>query len=254
MKLSIVVPCYNEVDNIQKLEEEFFPVVEGLIGSSLPTEKTIEEVEVVFVDDGSKDATLDVLKSAFARWAQKNLTLKYEMHAVNRGLGAAIRTGFRAATGDIIVTTDIDGTYKFSTIPSLIAAMKNGVDIVTASPYHPYGEVVGVPSYRILLSRGSSLLYRILLNWHIHTYTALFRGYRREVIEKISFSADDYLAGTELMVKAMLKGYSVAEFPAGLHRRVFGVSKARLVQTVISHLRFQTRLLLHRLHMRSLFS
>ncbi|MCI0552135.1 MAG: glycosyltransferase family 2 protein, partial [Anaerolineae bacterium] len=186
--------------------------------------------------------------------ARENFSLKFERHEVNRGLGAAIRTGFHAASGDLIVTTDSDGTYKFSTIPSLIASMKNGVDIVTASPYHPAGEVVGVPAYRIFLSRGSSLLYRILLKWNIYTYTALFRGYRREVIERISFRADDYLGGTELMVKAMLKGYTVAEFPAALHRRVFGVSKARLVQTILSHLRFQAGLLLHRLRIRSLFT
>jgi dolichol-phosphate mannosyltransferase len=74
------------------------------------------------------------------------------------------------------------------------------------------------------------------------------------VVEHVPFHANDYLAGTELMVKAMLKGYIVAEYPAALHRRVFGVSKARLLQTILSHLRFQAGLLLHRLHVRSLFT
>jgi dolichol-phosphate mannosyltransferase len=254
MKISIVVPCYNEVDNIEKLEKEFFPVVEELIGARPLDNITVQEVEVVFVDDGSRDSTFDVLKSLFAGRARNDLSLKFEKHEVNRGLGAAIRTGFRAATGDILVTIDSDGTYKFSTIPALIASMKNGVDVITASPYHPQGEVEGVPGYRIFLSRGSSLLYRILLNWNIYTYTALFRGYRREVIERIPFHADDYLAGTELMVKAMLKGYTIAEYPAVLHRRIFGVSKARLLQTILSHLCFQTGLLLHQLRIRSLFS
>lgn len=254
MKISIIVPCYNEVDNIQNLEREFFPVAEELIGARPADGMVVDGVEVVFVDDGSRDSTFDVLKSAFASRSRKNLSLKFEKHDVNRGLGAAIRTGFQAATGDILVTTDSDGTYKFSTIPALISSMKNRVDIITASPYHPEGEVVGVPAYRIFLSRGSSLLYRILLNWNIYTYTALFRGYRREVVEQIPFQADDYLGGTELMVKAMLKGYTVAEYPAALHRRVFGVSKARLLQTVLSHLRFQAGVLLHRLHIRSLFS
>lgn len=253
MKISIIVPCYNEADNIQKLEQEFFPVAEGLIGAHLLDDTPIEDVEVVFVDDGSQDSTFEVLKSAFGRRLRKNLTVKFERHNVNRGLGAAIRTGFHASNGDILVTTDSDGTYKFSTIPALISFMRNGVDIITASPYHPQGEVVGVPGYRIFLSRSSSLLYRILLKWNIYTYTALFRGYRREVVDQIPFRANDYLAGTELMVKAMLKGYNVAEYPAALHRRVFGISKARLLQTIFSHLRFQTGLLLHRLRIRSLF-
>jgi len=254
LKVSVIIPCYNEVDNIRKLEQELFPVVEELVGARLLNEIMIGEVELVFVDDGSRDSTFEVMKSAFASRARENLVLKYEKHEVNRGLGAAIRTGFRASTGDLIVTTDSDGTYKFSTIPLLIASMKNDVDLITASPYHPQGEVVGVPAYRIFLSRGSSLLYRLLLDWNLYTYTALFRGYRREVVEAISFHADDYLAGTELMVKAILKGYIVAEFPATLHRRVFGASKARLLQTIISHLRFQTSLLLHRLRIRSLFA
>lgn len=254
MKISVIVPCFNEADNIQKLEQEFFPVVEGLVDACLLDNAPIENVEVVFVDDGSQDSTFEALQSAFARRARKRLAVKFEKHHVNRGLGAAIRTGFRASGGDILVTTDSDGTYKFSTIPALISSMNNGVDVITASPYHPHGKVIGVPAYRIFLSRGSSLLYRVLLKWNIYTYTALFRGYRREVVEQIAFRADDYLAGTELMVKAMLKGYTVAEFPAVLHRRVFGISKARLLQTILSHLRFQADLLLHRLHVRSLFA
>jgi len=254
MKVSIVVPCYNEEDNIEKLKTEFFPVIEKLVGSRLPDDAQVNSVEVVFVDDGSKDNTFEALKNAFGTYQYTGVSVAFEKHGVNRGLGAALRTGFKASTGDIIVTTDSDGTYHFSTIPAMLEHMTKDIAIVTASPYHPKGEVVGVPPFRIFLSRGSSLLYRILLNWRIYTYTALFRAYRREVIDAIPFVANDFLGQTELMVKAMLKGYRVDEFPAALHRRVFGVSKARLIQTIKSHLVFQTRLLLHRLHIRSMFA
>ena len=254
MKLSIIVPCYNEEDNIQKLQAEFFPVLEKMVGSAVADGQQITNIEVVFVDDGSKDNTLEALKTAFNSLANKQISVLFEKHGVNRGLGAALRTGFGVATGDIILTTDSDGTYKFSTIPAMLGYLKKDVDIVTASPYHPEGEVVGVPAYRIFLSRGSSLLYRILLSWRVHTYTALFRAYRREVVQNITFKADDYLGATELMVKAMLKGYRVDEYPAALHRRVFGVSKAKLLRTIISHLNFQFRLLLHRLNIRSMFA
>ena len=254
MKLSIIVPCYNEEDNIQKLQTEFFPTVDALIGSRLPEGEPITAVEVVFVDDGSKDNTLEALNSAFSSPANKAVTVKFEKHGVNRGLGAALRTGFGAATGDILLTTDSDGTYQFSTIPAMLGYLKKGIDIVTASPYHPKGEVVGVPPFRIFLSRGASLLYRVFLSWNIYTYTALFRVYRREVVDQIPFAADDFLGQTELMVKAMLKGYKVDEFPAALHRRMFGVSKAKLVRTIKSHLGFQMRLVLHRLHIRSMFA
>ena len=254
MKLSIIVPCYNEEDNIQKLQQEFFPVLDTLIGSTLPDGEEIRSVEVIFVDDGSKDNTLEALRSAFGSPANKAVSVQFEKHGVNRGLGAALRTGFKASTGDVILTTDSDGTYKFSTIPAMLGHLKKDIAIVTASPYHPNGEIVGVPPFRIFLSRGASLLYRVFLSWKIYTYTALYRVYRREVVDRIPFAADDFLGQTELMVKAMLKGYKVDEFPAALHRRMFGVSKARLIKTIKSHLGFQARLVLHRLHIRSMFA
>lgn len=253
MKLSVVVPCFNEEENIEKLKTEFFPVVEQLIGSSVDGGK-IDPIEVVFVDDGSSDGTNNALQSTFGSMSHPSIAVKFAQHEANRGLGAAVRTGFGVVTGDIIVTVDSDGTYHFSTIPSLLELLNGKVAIVTASPYHPKGEVVGVPGYRLILSRGSSLLYRILLDWKIHTYTALYRAYRREVIDQIPFAADDFLSGTELMVKAILKGYQVAEFPAALHRRKFGVSKAKIAKTIASHLNFQARLVLHRLHIRSMFT
>lgn len=229
-------------------------MVESLVKDGIPGQsKSIENVQIVFVDDGSRDSTWDDLRAQFSQVANPRIKVILQRHEKNRGLGAAIRTGFQVVDGDIIITTDSDGTYKFSTIPALLAKMGDGVDLITASPYHPQGEVVGVPGYRIFLSRGSSLLYRLLLNWKIHTYTALYRAYRREVVDTISFRADDYLAGTEIMVKAMLKGYKVAEYPAALHRRMFGVSKAKLLRTIQSHLRFQAQLLLHRLGIRSMF-
>jgi dolichol-phosphate mannosyltransferase len=242
MDLSIVVPCYNEADNVPKLQQEFFPVVAELA-------KT-HSVEVVFVDDGSSDGTWQVLVDAFGNDYQPGVAIRFERHQVNRGLGAAIRTGFAAAKGEVIVTTDSDGTYKFTEIPALLACLTPEVDMVTASPYHPAGGIVGVPGYRLVLSQGSSILYRFLVDWRIHTYTALFRAYRRKVIEYVPFESDGFLAGTEILVNGMLMGYRVAEYPAVLHSRVFGTSKAKLMRTIKAHLKFQGRVLLHRLSLK----
>ncbi|MCR4405875.1 MAG: glycosyltransferase family 2 protein [Anaerolineae bacterium] len=242
MDLSIVIPCYNEAENVPKIQAEFFPVATELA-------KT-HSLEVIFVDDGSTDETWQTLVNTFGHRHESRISVRFERHQVNRGLGAAIRTGFAAARGEVIVTTDSDGTYKFSEIPALLSCLTPDVDIVTASPYHPAGGVEGVPAYRLLLSRGSSAIYRLLVNWHVHTYTCLFRAYRREVIEHVAFESDGFLAGTELLVKGMLMGYRVAEYPSVLHSRVFGTSKAKLVRTILAHLRFQARILLHRLKLR----
>ena len=250
MKLSIIVPCYNEVDNVSKLHDELLPVIEELIlnGWKHATEE-VHSAEIIYVDDGSSDDTYLTLKECFSGENENGVIFKFRRHEKNLGLGAAIRTGLSSADGDILITVDSDGTYKFSEIPGLLSFLKPGIDIVTASPYHPGGKVIGVPAYRLLLSRGSSLLYRILIDWHVHTYTCLFRAYRSRVVKNIQFRSDGFLAGTEILVNAMLNGYKVAEFPAVLYRRMYGVSKAKIAQTIFSHLRFQGKVLLYRMQM-----
>ena len=239
MDLSIIIPCYNEVENVPKLQAEFLPVALELAET--------RSVEVVFVDDGCTDGTWQALHDVFGENAQGDIAFRFERHTVNQGLGAAMRTGFAAARGERVVTTDSDGTYKFSTIPALLSYLTSGTDIVTASPYHPSGGVAGVPAYRLFFSRGCSAIYRLLADWRVRTYTCLFRAYRREVIQNVTFESNGFLAGTELMVKGMLMGYRVAEYPAVLYRRAYGESKAKIKRTVLAHLEFQARVLLHRL-------
>jgi dolichol-phosphate mannosyltransferase len=244
MDLSIVIPCYNEADNVPKIRDEFFPVVAELAQN--------RSIEVIFVDDGSKDKTWSALTGAFSDDFLSGVIIRFERHVVNRGLGAAIRTGLTASRGELVITTDSDGTYKFTEIPGLLAAMTPGVDMVTASPYHPKGGVEGVPAYRLVLSQGSSIMYRVLVDWHLHTYTALFRVYRRRVVEHVPFESDGFLAGTEILVNGILMGYRAAEYPAVLHSRAFGASKAKLVRTIKAHLKFQWQVLLRRLSLKPL--
>src|SRR5262245_28668932 len=136
--LSIVVPCYNEIENISKLQHELLPVAAELAQA--------RSVEIIFVDDGSADGTGRALQAAFGRGYKAGVAIRIECHPVNRGLGAAIRTGFVAARGDIIVTTDSAGTYRFTEIPALLDYLTAEIDIVTASPYHPEGDVDRVPA------------------------------------------------------------------------------------------------------------
>src|ERR687885_664891 len=99
---------------------------------------------------------------------------------------------------------------SFSTIPALLDLLRPEIDIVTASPYHPGGGVDGVPAYRLLFSKGASAMYRVLLDPRLHTYTAMYRAYRREVIERIPTTSDGFLMVTELLVGALLEGYHAA--------------------------------------------
>ena len=243
--LSLLIPCYNEEENIKNLRDQLQDGIRLLINEY--------QVEIVFIDDGSSDGTWDVLHNVFGDSESGSLKIFLCRHTHNEGLGAAIRTGIQASQGDILVTTDSDGTYAFSEIPALLAKMEDDVAIVSASPYHPSGGVEGVPPYRLILSRGSSFLYRLLVDWNIYTYTSLFRAYRREVFKSVEFSANDYLAGTEILVKARLLGFRIMEYPTVLRVRQFGTSKARILKTVRSHLIFQIKILAHRLGIHSLF-
>jgi len=229
--ISLVIPCRDEADNIPVLQRELMPVVAEL--------RQTFSVELVFVDDGSLDGTGDLLDAAF----REDPAARVVRHPVGRGLGAGVRTGFANSTGEIVVTTDCDASYPFSLIPSLVNMMQPGVDIVTASCYHPQGGVENVPGYRIFLSKSASFLYRVLLDWRIHTYTCLFRAYRREVVDQASFGSNGFFGVTEILANAILDGRVVRELPCTLRARRYGQSKARVARIIGSHLRFQWGLL-----------
>jgi dolichol-phosphate mannosyltransferase len=237
MKLSVVIPCYNEAENVAGLKETLTPVLANLSASP-----RWQEVELILVDDGSKDDTARLLEEAFAGLPN----VKLIRHGVNKGLGAALRTGFAASSGDIVINTDSDATYPFSGIEPMLERLTAGVDIVTASPYHPQGGVDNVPAYRIFISKGASLCYRILLNPRIHTYTSMFRAYRRAVLVESLNEDNGFLGVTEILVRGVLNGAKVVEYPCRLRVRRYGQSKARIVQITRSHLNFMRRLLLHR--------
>lgn len=231
MKLSLVIPAYNEAEGVSQTAQKLRPVLDQL--------RKANEVEVIIVNDGSKDDTEALLKQEF----NSDPGVQVISHERNCGLGAALRTGFSHVSGDVIVTTDFDGTYSFDTIPNILALLVDGVDLVTASPYHPQGHVDGVPAYRLVFSFGAALLYRILVKWNIYCWTALYRAYRQPVIKTVPFESDDFLADTELLVNALRAGYKVVEYPTTLRVRTFGQSSLKVARVTKTHLQFQWAIL-----------
>jgi len=215
--ISVVIPCYNEEEGIPYLAEK--------INAALPELLKKYAVELIFVDDGSTDKTNQLLYQHFG----KMLSVKIVTHEKNRNLGAALRTGFAHASGDYVAALDSDCTYDPALLLPLLNLMDKRTDIITVSPYHPQGKVSNVPRYRIFLSKGASFLYRVLLDWNLYTYTAMVRVYKKKVIQDVSFERNNFLGVTELLVKAMLKGYKVKELPAELNVRKFGMSKMKVI-------------------------
>lgn len=230
--LSIIIPAYNESDGIQHTAKKIRPVITEL--------QKIYDVEVIFVNDGSSDNTGELLTQEFSN----DDYVKVVSYSKNKGLGGAVRTGFESSTGEIVVTTDFDGTYDFATIAKIVSRLdETEADMVVASPYHPDGHVEGVPKYRLLFSYGASLLYRMVVKWDLFTWTALYRAFRRPVIENVSYTATGFLSTTQMLINAIDQGYQVAEFPTVLSTRQFGQSSIRIAQVTKAHLTYQWSLL-----------
>ncbi len=197
----------------------------------------------VFVNDGSKDGTPESLHRIFGDWPG----CKIIHHETNRGVTAAILTGIRNAPTELVCSIDCDCTYDPHEIDRLVQMLTDDVDVVTASPYHPLGQVRNVPGWRLFLSKGSSWLYRRVLPQKLYTYTSCFRLYRKSKVLQLDVKETGFLGVAELLGKLILSGARVAEMPAVLEVRMLGRSKMKTVRTIFGHLRLMTRLLWLRL-------
>lgn len=232
MRISVVVPFYNEADGIPLVAEKLFRLAAQL------TPKY--ELECVLVDDGSQDGGERVARECFAGFP----ALVFAKHDRNRGLGAAMRTGFANSTGEIVVAIDSDCTYDPLQIPLLLDAVdRQAADVVTASPYHPAGGVENVIGWRLFLSRGASWMYRLVCASKLYTYTSMMRAYRRSVIENVTYESDGFAGVTEILLRASQQGYRIVEVPMVLRSRVTGMSKMKVMRSMYLHLQLVARAL-----------
>ncbi len=198
------------------------------------------ELECVLVDDGSQDGSELQARRCFADFPH----VVFAKHERNRGLGAAMRTGFANASGEILVAIDSDCTYDPQQIPRLLDALeRNAADVATASPYHPDGGVENVIGWRLFLSRGASWMYRRVCASKLYTYTSMMRAYRRPVIENVSYESDGFAGITEILLRASHQGYRIVEVPMVLRSRVTGVSKMKVARSMQMHLQLMARAL-----------
>lgn len=234
-KISLIFPCYNEEEGIPNLKNQLMPVVEKL------NEKY--DVELIFVDDGSRDNTYNLLEEHFGKIKEAKII----RHEQNQNLGGALKTGFASAEGELIATFDSDCSFPPALLLEMLPLLDEKTDIVTVSAYHPQGKIESNEKTRIFLSWVASTAYRLLLNSGIYSHGGLTRVYKREVIENVKFKANDYLSVTELLARAILKGYQVKELPTSLRKRQFGASKMKIVKVAKSHALFMAKIFFHRL-------
>jgi polysaccharide deacetylase family protein (PEP-CTERM system associated) len=230
-RVTVVVPCYNE--------EATLGYTANTLRSFADDVRDVFDIDYVFVDDGSQDNTWRRLHELFGTRADCILV----RHPQNRGVAAATLTGIRNSRTDIVCAIDCDGTYDPRQLRRMVPMLAPGVDLVTASPYHPDGRVLNLPAWRLVLSKGLSVLYRFFHRQRLYTYTSCFRVYRRQAVVDLVLRNERYVGITEILSRLDRNGGRIVECPATMEVRLLGNSKMKILKTIFGHLVLMAHLL-----------
>jgi glycosyltransferase involved in cell wall biosynthesis len=206
--LSVVIPCFNERGTLPQLIDR--------VRSS-----PIARKQIIVVDDASTDGSREILRDKIAPLVDKVI-----YHPVNRGKGAAMRTGFAASTGDIVAVQDADLEYDPAEYPRLVEPiLKHGADVVYGSRFRG-GEVHRVLLFwHMVANRGLTLVSNAISNLNLtdmETGAKLFRG---EVIRAIDLREDRFGFDPEVTVKLARRGCVFYEVGITYHGRTYGEGK-----------------------------
>lgn len=232
-QLSLVLACYNEAEH---LRQSF-----GEIRDTL--EHTPWSFEVLFVDDVSRDATREILRKIQAD--HPGLDIKVILHDTNRGRGATVTDGFRAARGEVAGYLDVDLEVHSRYIPSLVRAIQDGADVATVQRIYAF-QLLSLDRY--FMSRGYSFLVRRLLGVPFRDTETGFKFFRRETLLPVLDEIEDggWFWDTEFMVRAARRGLRIREIPGAYIRREDKTSTVRGLRDSVRYfralLRFRRRL------------
>ncbi len=204
--VTVVVPAMNEAENLRV----FLPKLKGM------------GYEVLLVDGNSKDNTIQVAKEIMP-------TIKVVQQR-GKGKGAALRTGFEAATGDIIVMIDADCSMDPAEIPAFVGALKAGADFAKGSRFIQGGGTVDMEFYRKAGNWGLMMLVRILYGG---TYSDLCYGYNafwKSVLPKLQLEGDGFEIETEMNIRALKADLRIFEIPSFEAERIYGVSNLNTIK------------------------
>lgn len=227
MKVTVMLPAYNEADDLPPLLERVGKALSGRV-----------DYRILVVDDGSSDGTV-----AAAERAAGFLPIELVRHPRNMGLGAAMRTGLRAASkGEgVVVTMDADNSHDPALIPAMLARLEEGYDVVIASRFQPGGQEVGVAQHRKLLSHSASGMLKIVVPYaHVRDYTCGYRAYRVELLRRLIDTFGDgfvrengFSCMLELLINCRAVRARASEVPLVLRYDMkSGASKMKVFRTI----------------------
>jgi glycosyltransferase involved in cell wall biosynthesis len=207
--VSIVIPCYNEVATLEK-------VIDAVLKSP------IDSKEVIIVDDGSTDGTSELIRSRLEQRVARVI-----FHETNQGKGAALRSGFAAASGDIVVVQDADLEYDPRDYDNLLTPITEGkADVVYGSRF------IGGDAHRVfffghyIVNRGLTLLSNILTNLNLTDMEIGYKAFRREVLQGITIEENRFGFEPEITAKvARIRGVRIYEVGISYDARTYAQGK-----------------------------
>ena len=204
--ISVFFPAYNDGGTIGSMVTEAIATLKRLT----------DDYEVIVVNDASSDRTQEVLEELSDVYPQ----LRVVRHEKNRGYGGALRSGFAAASKELVFYTDGDAQYDVRELEALFAALRDDVDWVN-------GYKIGRsdPWYRVVIGTVYQHVVRLLFSLRVRDPDCDFRLIRRRVFERVHLESNSGIICVEMMRKLQDAGYKVAEVPVHHYHRIYGRSQ-----------------------------
>jgi glycosyltransferase involved in cell wall biosynthesis len=202
--ISLVLPAYNEADNIEPMVAEATPALEA----------NADDYEIIVVDDGSADDTAGATRRAM----EHNPHVRLVEHEVNKGFGAAVFTGFTSARMDWIFYTDADRQFVLSELENFVSFMDDA-DLIAG-----YRAPRRDPFLRVFYGKGWSALCTVMFGYTVRDVDCGFKLFRREIIETLApeIASRGATFSIEWLVRAKRAGYRFVELPVTHRQRVAG--------------------------------
>ncbi len=218
MKISVVIPVYNEAATI-----------EAIISAvrAVPYEK-----EIIIVDDGSNDGTREILASLRLQ------DLKVIYHEKNQGKGAALRTGFKAITGDFVIIQDADLEYNPAEYPKLLKPLMEGrADVVYGSRFVGGEEHRAIFFWHMIGNRFLTLFSNMLSNLNLTDMETCYKAFRKEILDNVTIEENRFGFEPEITAKMAKLGARIYEVGVSYSGRMYSEGKKIGWQDGISALR-----------------
>lgn len=215
LKLSLVIPARNEEGSIM---ETLRGLIHALRAESIPC-------EIVVVDDGSTDATVECVRD----FATANPEVRLVSNPGRHGFGMAVRYGLERFTGDAVAVVMADGSDSPEDLIRYYRKLREGYECVFGSRFMRGGKVIDYPAHKLFLNRIVNAFIRVIFRIRYNDTTNAFKCYRREVVQGMQpLISPHFNLTVELPLKAIIRGYSYAVIPMSWTNRKAGLSKLKI--------------------------